>query len=87
MIRRAVPRWNVITDRPTTSGWSSRTSRSTVRRTDDCTRTRSATATWWCGSTLPASEASAPFGIRIASVGVCSNESGIDSSRICTREL
>src|SRR4051812_32742794 len=31
---------------------------------------------------LPASEASAPFGMRIASVGVCSNESGIERSRI-----
>src|SRR2546428_1316848 len=30
---------------------------------------------------LPASEASAPFGIRIATVGMCSNESGIESSR------
>ena len=39
-------------------------------------------ATRWWGSTLPASDARAPFGIRIASTGVCSNESGIDSSRI-----
>ena len=33
MIRSAVLRWKVITDRPTTSGLSSRTSRSTVSRT------------------------------------------------------
>jgi hypothetical protein len=33
---------------------------------------------------LPASDASAPFGIRIASGGVCSNESGIDKSRTFT---
>ena len=32
-------------------------------------------------STLPASDASAPFGIRIVSDGVCSNESGIESRR------
>jgi hypothetical protein len=30
---------------------------------------------------LPASEANAPFGIRIVSDGVCSNESGIEKSR------
>ena len=42
---------------------------------------RSAMATRWCGSTLPASDASAPFGMRIATGGMCSNESGIDSSR------
>src|SRR5262245_50389226 len=41
---------------------------------------RSAIATRWCESTLPASDASAPFGIRIATGGMCSNESGIDSS-------
>ena len=35
----------------------------------------------WCGSTLPASDASAPFGIRIVTGGVCSNESGIERSR------
>jgi len=35
---------------------------------------------------LPASDASAPLGIRIATVGVCSNESGIDSSRTRTAE-
>ena len=34
-----------ITDRPTRSGLNSATSRSTVRRIDDCTRMRSATAT------------------------------------------
>src|SRR5262249_38994063 len=34
-----------------------------------------------CPSTLAASDASAPFGIRIATVGMCSNESGIDRSR------
>ena len=32
--------------------------------------------------TLPASDASAPFGMRIVSAGVCSNESGIERSRI-----
>src|SRR5215470_6415168 len=30
---------------------------------------------------LPASDASAPFGMRIATDGMCSNESGIESSR------
>src|SRR5688572_8984624 len=30
---------------------------------------------------LPAMDASAPFGRRMVSVGVCSNESGIDISR------
>jgi hypothetical protein len=30
---------------------------------------------------LPASDASAPFGIRIVSDGVCSNESGMENSR------
>jgi hypothetical protein len=38
-------------------------------------------ATAWWASTLPASEASAPFGMRMATGGVCSNESGIDSRR------
>ena len=32
-------------------------------------------------STLPASEVSAPFGMRIATGGMCSNESGIESRR------
>src|SRR5688572_3201826 len=77
-ILKAVARWNVITDSPTTSGWSSRTSRSTVAITLDWTRMRSATATWWWGSTLPASEASAPFGMRTTIAGMCSKESGID---------
>jgi hypothetical protein len=31
---------------------------------------------------LPASEVSAPFGIRIPTGGMCSNESGMDKSRI-----
>src|SRR5205085_9967206 len=39
-------------------------------------------ATRWCGSTLPASDASAPFGMRMATAGMCSNESGIDSKRM-----
>src|SRR5262249_17977335 len=34
------------------------------------------------GSTFPASEARAPLGIRIATGGMCSNESGIDSNKI-----
>src|SRR3989442_6633051 len=62
----------------------SRTSRSRVARTVDCTRMRSAMATRWCGSTLPANEARAPFGIRIATGGMCSKESGIESSRTFT---
>ena len=33
----------------------------------------------WCGSTLPASDASAPLGMRMATGAMCSNESGIDS--------
>ena len=41
-------------------------------------------ATRWCGSMLPASEARAPFGIRIATGGMCSKESGIESSRTFT---
>jgi hypothetical protein len=36
---------------------------------------------------LPANDANAPFGIRTASVGVCSKESGIESNRICTERL
>ena len=39
-------------------------------------------ATSWWGSTFPANDASAPLGIRIASGGVCSNESGIEKRRI-----
>src|SRR5207249_8235711 len=54
---------------------------STVWRVLDCARTRSATATLWWSSTLPASDASAPFGIRIATGGMCSKESGIESRR------
>src|SRR5262245_54447789 len=77
----AVFRWNVMTDKPTTSGWNDVTRWVTVCGTDFCARIRSATATLWCGSALPASEASAPFGIRIVSDGVCSNESGIEKSR------
>ena len=38
MIRRAVLRWNVITDRPTSRGWSCSISRTTVAWTDDCAR-------------------------------------------------
>jgi hypothetical protein len=30
---------------------------------------------------LPASDASAPFGIRMAAAGMCSKESGIESRR------
>jgi hypothetical protein len=36
---------------------------------------------------LPANDANAPFGMRTASVGVCSKESGIESNRICTERL
>src|SRR5258705_75533 len=68
MTRSAVCRWKVITERPTTSGWISRTSRSSVSRTRRWTRIRSATATRWWGSTFPANEAHAgthaPYGIR-----------------------
>ena len=35
---------------------------------------------------LPASEVSAPLGMRIAIAGVCSNESGIDISSTRTAE-
>ena len=81
MRRWAVWRWKVITESPTTSGACSRTSRSTTARTCDWTSTRSATATEWWGSTLPASEVSAPFGIRMATVAMCSKESGMASRR------
>src|SRR5215813_5315099 len=67
---------------PTRSGSIVFTSSSTVVLTRSCARTRSATATWWCGSMFPASEASAPLGMRIQTVGVCSNESGMESSSI-----
>src|SRR5215471_7263297 len=33
---------------------------------------------------FPASDANAPFGMRIATVGMCSNESGIERSRTFT---
>src|SRR5258705_390586 len=81
-IRSAVMRWNVMTDRPTTSGSTSSTSRATVDATEDVARMRSAIATLWCESTLPASDARAPFGMRIATAGMCSNASGIESSRM-----
>ena len=81
--RIAVRRWNVMIDRPTTSGRSFATRSRTVPATSCWTRTRSATATWWCGSIFPASEVSAPFGIRMATGAMCSNESGIDSSSTC----
>src|SRR5262245_53789976 len=42
---------------------------------------RSATETRWPSSTLPASDAKAPFGIRIATGGMCSKASGIESKR------
>ena len=32
--------------------------------------------------TFPANEASAPLGMRIATDGMCSNESGIDSNKM-----
>jgi hypothetical protein len=41
-------------------------------------------ATEWWGSRLPASDDSAPFGIRIATDGMCSEESGIENSRTFT---
>ena len=70
-----------MTDSPTTCGLYCCISRSTVGTTRSCTRMRSATDTWWPGPALPASEASAPFGIRMVSAGVCSNESGIERRR------
>src|SRR5262249_2927764 len=76
--------WKVMTDRPTTSGSRSRTSRSTVSATRSWTRMRSATATEWCGSTLPAREVRAPLGIRMATGAMCSNESGIERRRTFT---
>ncbi len=79
-MRLAVRRWKVITESPTTAGSRSRSSRSTVSLTRRSTSTRSATATSWCGSRLPASDDSAPLGMRIATDGMCSNESGIESS-------
>ena len=63
------------------SGAFAVTSSRTVCGTACWTSTRSATATSWCASTLPASDASAPFGNRIAKDGVCSNESGVEKSR------
>ena len=68
-----------MTDKPTTSGSSSRISRSMVWRTLCCTRIRSATATSWLGSTFPASDVRPPLGMRTATVGMCSNESGMAS--------
>ena len=44
-------------------------------------RMRSATATRWCGSTLPASEVKAPLGMRMATGAMCSKESGIERRR------
>src|SRR5215831_4952582 len=35
---------------------------------------------------LPASDVSAPFGMRMPTVGICSNESGIESSRTFTTD-
>src|SRR5262245_41615809 len=84
---RAVRRWNVITERPTRSGATSRTRRSSVSRTRAWTRMRSATATRWRSSRLPAREVSAPLGMRIATGGMCSNQSGIDRSRTFTASL
>src|SRR5262245_1703600 len=89
-MRKAVFRWKVMIDRPTRSGWRSRTSCSRVERTSRCTSTRSATATRWWASRLPASELRAPFGMRMPTVGMCSNESGIDARRMfiwCLHDL
>src|SRR5262245_47924878 len=79
-MRSAVRRWNVITESPTTSGFVALSRRSTVSRTRSWTRIRSATDTRWWGSTLPAREPSAPFGMRVVIDDMCSNESGIDNS-------
>jgi hypothetical protein len=46
---------------------------------------RSPIVTQWCGSTLPASEASAPLGMRMPTGGMCSKESGMESSRMFMR--
>src|SRR5262249_9664441 len=81
-MRKAVFRWKVMIDRPTRSGCRSRTSCSRVERTSRCTSTRSATATRWWASRLPASELRAPFGMRMPTVGMCSNEAGIDARRM-----
>ena len=43
---------------------------------------KSATATRWCPPRFPASEDNAPFGMRITTDGMCSNESGIDKSKM-----
>ena len=56
-------------------------------RTLCCTRIRSATATLWWGSTLPASEVRPPLGMRTATVGMCSNESGMASRSTFTTRL
>ncbi len=87
MMRCAVRRWKVMTESPTTSGAWSAMSRVIVRRTWDCARIKSAAATLWCASTFPASEPSAPLGSRIAIEGMCSKESGIDSSSTFTTVL
>ena len=71
---------------PTRSGSIVFISAVMVVRTRACARTRSVTATWWCGSTFPAREASAPLGMRIQTVGVCSKESGMESSSIFNGE-
>ncbi len=80
MTAKAVVRWKVMIERPTTSGSHSAMRRRTVVSTERWARIRSATATRWCGSTLPASEVRAPFGMRTALAGMCSNESGMDIS-------
>src|SRR5687767_8209537 len=68
-------------ERPTTSGSNARIRRSTVAATRSWTRIRSAMPTVCPGPTLPASDASAPLGIRIVRAGVCSNESGMENRR------
>ena len=78
-------RWNVMTLSPTTAGAVDCTSSSTVSRTRFWTRIKSATATSCSRSTFPASELSAPVGMRTVTGDMCSNESGIDSSRTFIR--
>ena len=83
-IAKAVRRWNVITDRPTTSGSMLAHQPLDGARHVGAGENQIGDGDAVMGSMLPASDASAPFGIRIATGGVCSNESGIDSSRTFT---
>ena len=82
MMSSAVFRWNVITDSPTRSGDRSRTRRSTVARTSRLDEDQVGDGDPVMGIEIAGERASAPFGMRIPTVGMCSNESGIESRRM-----